>query len=51
MNFMRSPVMGLMSNDIVNPTVIEWERTLWRKYGVDPDELPIALGISQRTDG
>ena len=52
MNFMRSPVMGLMSNDIVNPTVIEWERTLWRKYGVDPDEqLKNVLAYSQRTDG
>ena len=51
MNFMRSPVMGLMSNDIVNPTVIEWERTLWRKYGVDPDLLGTILANSQRTDG
>ena len=40
MNFMTSPVMGLMSGDIVNPTVIEWERSVWRKYGVDPDADP-----------
>ena len=51
MNFMRSPVMGLMSNEIVNPTIIEWERNLWRKYGVDPDLLGTILANSQRRDG
>ena len=51
MNFMRSPVMGLMSNDIVNPTVIEWERTLWDEHGVDLDELRVLLASNQQTDG
>ena len=40
MNFMTSPVMGLMSGEIVTPVVMEWEREIWRKYGVDPDVDP-----------
>ena len=42
MNFMTSPVTELMRGEIVNPAVTEWERTIWRKYGVDPDGEPDA---------
>lgn len=40
MNFMTSPVPGLMGGEIVSPVIAEWERSIWRKYGVDPDEEP-----------
>ncbi len=39
-NFMRSPVMDLMSGDILRPAVNEWKRSVWTKYNVDPDILP-----------
>lgn len=45
MNFAASPVMGLMSSDIVSPAVMEWERSLWRKHDLDPDI--ILAGIQQ----
>ena len=26
-----------MQQTVANPTAIEWEKSLWRKYDVDPD--------------
>ena len=40
MNFLTSPVTGLASGEIVNPVVLEWKRTVWRKYGINPDADP-----------
>ncbi len=48
MNFAASPVMGLMSGDIVSPAVLEWKRSLWRKHDLDPDRILMALQQAAR---
>jgi len=48
MNFAASPVMGLMSGDIVSPAVLEWKRSLWRKHDLDPDIILMSLQQSAR---
>ena len=36
--FSRGAVASLIQNDMAAPTALEWEKTTWRKYGIDPDE-------------
>lgn len=40
MDFMASPVPGLMSGEVVGPVIVEWEKKIWLKYDVDPDAEP-----------
>ena len=35
--FGRSALFAMMQQTVANPTAIEWEKSLWRKYDVDPD--------------
>ncbi len=38
--FARSPMNGLMRQQMTGPAVFEWKQDLWRSYGVNPDEDP-----------
>lgn len=38
--FARSPMVGVMQQQIAGPARLAWERDLWKKYGVDPDGEP-----------
>lgn len=38
--FGRSALYPLMQQTLAMPAVVEWEKALWRKYGVDPDAPP-----------
>jgi len=40
LSFLNTPVMGAMRGEIESPAVIEWERSVWFKYGVNPDGDP-----------
>ncbi len=36
--FRNGVVASVVQNDIAGPTALEWEKSVWRKYGIDPDE-------------
>lgn len=36
--FSRGAVASVIQSDVAGPTALEWEKTTWRKYGIDPDE-------------
>ena len=36
--FRNGVVASVVQNDVAGPTALEWEKTVWRKYGIDPDE-------------
>lgn len=39
-SFRDSPILGVMQQQLNGPASVEWEKGLWRKYGVDPDGDP-----------
>ena len=36
--FRNGVVASVIQNDVAGPTALEWEKNVWRKYGIDPDE-------------
>ena len=36
--FSRGAVATVIQSDIAGPTALEWEKAIWREYGIDPDE-------------
>ncbi len=36
--FRNGVVASVVQNDVAGPTALEWEKNVWRKYGIDPDE-------------
>lgn len=38
--FAQSPILSVMQQEIAAPANVEWERSVWLKYGVDPDSEP-----------
>ena len=39
-SFKDSPILSVMQQQLSGPASVEWEKSLWRKYGVDPDGEP-----------
>ena len=35
--FRNGVVASVVQNDVAGPTALEWEKNVWRKYGIDPD--------------
>ena len=38
--FAQSPMLGVIQEEIAAPARVAWERSVWIKYGVDPDSEP-----------
>lgn len=38
--FSQSPFVGAIQQQLEGPASIEWEKSVWRRYGVDPDSEP-----------
>ena len=36
--FSRGAVATVIQSDIAGPTALEWEKAIWREYGINPDE-------------
>ena len=38
--FQRSSIINVMYQELGAAPTIEWEKNVWRRYGVDPDSEP-----------